>query len=612
MISLRHKLWLGFGGLLIILLIVSELTFVVLTRYSRAVEQVFRENYNSAVYSQAMLKAIDGLNLRAQNMLWHPSDAPGIDKNQKIQQFEQNLASQFNNITLLHERDHTQQLADLWKSYRGAIDSFDSANEQRRSGLYQTQLLGLHQRMRAEAQWIADNNMANMVSVDGRLKHTLTSVRDALLILVAAGTLAAAAVLAAEGTSIFRPLRALILSARQIEAGDLNFNVSIRSRDELGTLAAAFNAMAAKLRELRQIDHDRLLRTQNTTQLAIDSLSDAVFIVGPAAIVEISNRTARELFGIAPGLGIEELSQKARWLGMLYDSAKRGQVPEPPRGYQSAIQVFDSSGERFLLPHVVPMLSESNSPIGVAFILLDVTRLRAADEAKSNLISVVSHELRTPLTSIRMAISLLTNAKFGGLSPKQTTLVQAAREDADRLNRIIENLLSIGRMESGRAPLALRPMAPATIISQALDALRSGFAEKSISLSVNVDGGLGEVLADPAAISSALTNLLANALKYTPQGGRVEIAASAEEDFIAFTVADSGPGIPPRYAGRIFEKFFRVPGTENSPGAGLGLAIARDVILAHGGILSLCQDVTTGAKFRFTLRRASGQPASNT
>jgi NtrC-family two-component system sensor histidine kinase KinB len=602
MTSLRHKLWLGFGGLLTILLIVSGMTVVVMTRYSHALERVFRENYDSAVFCDSMNEALDQLNTRAQFVAWQVSPPTSIDADAQRQKFQDNLLDQLDNCTLPGELDHTNALADFWRQYRDAYDQFDSASPDQRPELYRSRLLPLYRQMKESTQWIASNNMSNMVSVDGRIKQTLLDVRNALLVLVITGTVAAALVVGAAGASILRPLAALTRSAREIESGNLDLILPVGARrDEIGVLSEAFNAMTAQLREFRRLDHDRLVRTQQTTQLAIDSLPDAVFIVGPDGKIEISNRTAREHFGIEPDATVAVLSFRLKWLARLYESIHEGrEQPESP-GYSAAIQFFDHGVERFLLPRAVPMIGPQNTQIGVAFILVDVTRLRAADEAKGAIVSTISHELRTPLTSLRMAINLLSGDKIGPVNEKQKSLLGAASVESDRLYRIIENLLSISRIESGRAEFQLRPIPPAEIISQSVDPLRESLTEKSIQLDISAPATLPAVQADPGVIGLVLTNLLSNALKFTPSGGKISIAAEPNGRFVIFSVADTGPGIPAQFSGRIFDKFFRIPQKDGPTGAGLGLSIAKEVIEAHGGSIELCKDHPQGSKFRFTL-----------
>ena len=599
MIGLRHKLWLGFGGLLLVLVVVSILAVVVLTRYSQTLERLFRENFNSAVYCDAMKASLDEVNDRAQQLIWQESAARLIDTAAPIQRFDDNLNLQLGNCTLRGETERSNLIAIQWLQYKTQYGQFEAADPAHRPQLFQRDLLPLYQKIKGDAQWIADANMSNMVSVDGQVKRTLVEVRQALLTLVIAGTIVAFFLVSTAGAAILRPLAALTASARQIEAGNLDLRVPVQSRDEIGILAEAFNSMAAKLGEFRRIDHQKLLRTQKTTQLAIDSLPDAVFVIGPAGAVEISNRTAQNYFGIVPGALVCDL--KLQWLSDLYNRVLNKDEPVETDGYKSAIQLFANGAEHFLLPRAVPMHAEDAAPIGVTMILVDVTRLRQADELKSGLVSTVSHELRTPLTSIRMGIHMLAGDKLGPLTPRQRMAMDSVKEDSDRLYRTIENLLNISRIEAGRAQYQFRQLRPEQIVAQAVEPMRAGFAQKPLELKVTIADGLPEVSADQASIVSALTNLLTNALKFTPANGTVSVCVQKEGDAVAFTVADTGPGISPEFQSRIFEKFFRVPSAYGPSGAGLGLSIVKEIVEAHHGQVSFKSPPGCGCTFQFTL-----------
>jgi NtrC-family two-component system sensor histidine kinase KinB len=598
MTSLRNRLWLGFGSLLLILLVVSLLTIVVFTRYSHALERVFRENYNSAQYCDSMKESLDQLNTRAERLIWQEPAARKIAFTTIESQFQTSLNAQLGNCTLPGESQISQHLADLWHDYRLHYQSFDDARVQR-SGLYEQDLLPRYEELKQVAQRIADMNMSNMISVDGQAKLTLLAVRNALFILVVAGTLLAALVVWTASISILRPLKDLTRSARQIEEGNLDLHLPMRSQDEIGKLAEAFNSMASRLREFKRLDHDRLTRSQQTTQLAIDSLHDAVFVIGPDGNIEISNDAARSYFGIEPGRNISSLG--LNWLPPLYEEVKTNHQPVEPRGYKSAIQLFVDGQERFLLPKAVPMFSPDHRQLGVTAILVDVTQLRQVDEAKSNLVSTVSHELRTPLTSQRLLLGLLITSVGSALPPNQKRMLEVAKADNDRLYRTIEDLLSISRIESGRAQFQFRPMSPRNIICSSVEPLRQLFADKSIRLRVDMPDHLPMVRTDAVAINSALTNLLSNALKFTRSGGEVSISVGEASQNIVFTVADTGPGIPVEFRPRIFEKFFRVPTSSGPSGAGLGLSITKNIVEAHGGRIEFDCPASGGTIFRFQI-----------
>lgn len=602
MTSLRNRLWLGFGSLLLILLVVSALSMIVFTRYSRALERVFSENYNSAIYCEAMKESLDQLNTRAQRMLWEGPSAQLADFAGPEARFEKNLRSQIGNCTLPGELAATQRITDFWNDYRAHYDQFNAA-QTGRTALYENDLLPRYDDLKQVAQHVADMNMSNMISVDGQAKQTLVTVRDMLLVLVITGTALATMVVWTAGVSILRPLRDFTRSAREIGQGNLDLNLPIRSQDEIGELTLAFNSMVSRLREFKRIDHDRIMRSEQTTQLAIDSLPDAVFVIAPDDVIAIANDAARIYFGIEPGRAVHDLG--LNWLGPLYEKVKSEHQPFEPQGYSSAIQLFIDGKERFLLPRAVPMLSPDKRQIGVTAILVDVTQLRQVDEAKSSLVSIVSHELRTPLTSQQLLLGLLISSLGPILPPSQKRWLETAKRDSDRLYHTIDNLLSLSRMESGRAQFRFRAMSPGEVVASAAEPLRQLFVDKNIHLAVEDVANLPPVNADPDYILSALTNLLSNALKFTPAGGRVTVLAQETDKTVTFSIRDTGPGIPAECRPRIFEKFFRVPDPSGPPGAGLGLSIAKNIIEAHSGQIEFLCPETGGTVFRFQIPIAS-------
>ncbi|HQY89350.1 MAG TPA: ATP-binding protein, partial [Tepidisphaeraceae bacterium] len=378
--------------------------------------------------------------------------------------------------------------------------------------------------------------------------------------------------------------------------------VRVRGRDEVAQLAEAFNKMAAKLREFRRSDRAKILRTQQTTQLAVDSLPDAVALVSMDGRVELANQVARKLFGLSPDATLD--SARVPRLREIYQEARDNGQPVGPGGYDTVIQVFDDGGgERFFLPRAIPIVDAGES-IGVTVVLADVTNLRKIDEMKSGLLSVVSHELKTPLTSIRMATHLLLDERIGTLSPKQLELLFAAREDADRLNSIVENLLDMARMESGRAQLQLAPQSIDLLLQDMTAPHQAAYRDKGVTL--NVDAGAADgtkVLVDADRIEHVFTNLLSNSLRFTPAGGTVTVSAApdAEAHRVRITVEDTGTGVAPEHLPRIFDRFYRAPGQKSSTGAGLGLAIAKDIVEAHGGTISAKSEVGNGLRVTFTL-----------
>ena len=249
-------------------------------------------------------------------------------------------------------------------------------------------------------------------------------------------------------------------------------------------------------------------------------------------------------------------------------------------------------------------MDNEKQPVGIVLIFEDITQLRQQDDMKRGLISTVSHQLKTPLTSIRMALHLLLEEKVGALTEKQAELLIAARDDSDRLYTIVEDLLDINRIESGRVQLNCCPVSSHALLLRAVESFQSAYRDHGVSLKFELPDNVSEAWADKTQIEQVFANLLTNALKYTSPGGTVTVSAQAGKELVSFSVSDTGRGIPAQYVSRIFDQFFRVPDTAAEPGAGLGLAIAKEIVEAHGGTITVDSYEGRGSTFTFTLKRA--------
>ena len=237
----------------------------------------------------------------------------------------------------------------------------------------------------------------------------------------------------------------------------------------------------------------------------------------------------------------------------------------------------------------------------MAVLLEDVTRFRLLDEMKSNLVATVSHELKTPLTSIRLAVHMLSEEAVGPLSPKQMELVLDARDNAERLLTMINNLLDLARHERGRTGLEMELASPATLLRAAADAVRARADDSGIAIVFDVQPDLPAVSVDSSRMEHALQNLLDNALSYTERGGRIVLSATAHDNFVSIAIADTGSGISPEHVPHIFDRFYRVPGRSRIGGTGLGLAIVREIVIAHGGTIECESQLNKGTTFRILL-----------
>jgi signal transduction histidine kinase len=209
-----------------------------------------------------------------------------------------------------------------------------------------------------------------------------------------------------------------------------------------------------------------------------------------------------------------------------------------------------------------------------------------------------------------MILHLLAGQRVGPLSPKQLELIAAARDDSDRLHQIVENLLDMSRIESGKALMDLHPVDPGELVRVSVGPLDGMFQAQRVTLAVVCDPGLPPVMADTMRIGHVFANLLVNALRHTPESGRVTAGAARHGQSVEFFVSDNGAGISSQHLHRVFEKFYRVPGRGGEGGAGLGLAIVKDIVEAHGGQVRASSVEGEGTTFAFTLQYAVLSPES--
>lgn len=401
--------------------------------------------------------------------------------------------------------------------------------------------------------------------------------------------------------SMLRPIQTFTASAVALGDGDLERKVPEDSRDELGQLARAFNTMAGKLRSYRDATLARVLRAQRTMEATLTSAPDPVFVVGRDGTHEVRNPAA-ETLAQSPDFAHGFPPPIAERLARVLASGEH----DVPTDYGRAVTLRIGREDRHYLPRILAIGDKLTEFKGAAVILQDVTKFRLLDDAKTNLVGTVSHELKTPLTSLRMALYLLLEQNLSALSPQQRELLEDARDDADRLLRILDTLLDLTRLESGASPLERADVGVAALLhrlaGEAHPLVNSAGQRLAVVISPELGGATINV--DEARIRHVFMNLLANASKYTPRGGIIALGAAPEgAAFVRFSVRDQGPGIPAESMGRVFERFYRAPNQTTKPGAGLGLAIAREIVVAHGGSIACNSTAGQGSEFYFLLPR---------
>lgn len=603
MIGIRQKLMLGFGGLLAVIAIVGALTMVQINELGEAIGMILKENYRSVVACQNMKESLERMD-SGMLLTLVGNELEGkrlIEEN--TTKFRDALHVELGNITLPGEREKAEKIRALFERYVEVIPLVTEVGRsiEERKAEYFSNVQPLFQEIKDIAQDILLMNQTNMSKASNTARRLADTAHRRMLAAIMISTFLALLFSYLAHRWILHPIKRLIESTNEIRGGNLDLVLEGGSRDEIGRLSESFNDMAAALRQVRKEDRINLMRTKRATEEVFKALPIAIAVLDLDGKVEVSTEMADRHFGLKPGVLAGELGYD--WLLPLTRKAlDEDNIVErdPKNGY---VQQFVDNREYFFQPMVVPIPvgPKRREPTGVALILKDVTQVHEQQEMKRGVVSTVSHQLKTPLTSLRMSIHLLLEERIGSLNEKQIELLMAARDDSERLVGILNDLLYINRIESGKSRLALEHATPRTLVRDAMEPFLVDAKDKGVNLVNEVSDDLPEVMADSEKIRHVFANLLSNALRFTGPGGSVTIRAKLEQDRVAFLVEDTGKGIPEEELKHLFEQFYRAPGQDEKSGVGLGLAIVKEIVHAHGGDVGAESALDKGATFRFTL-----------
>ena len=618
--NLRTKLLFSYLIFVAALVVLGGLSAWRLREMGGVSRRIISNNYDSVVAAQEMKESLERQDSAALFALLGARDKAMTKLREHRARFDANFQKAANNITEIGEPDALQRIQRDRDAYYQMFDDFldrlnAAAGAAGRSVVrtteiserdeYFTRLEPQFNKLRAECEELLQLNQRAMLAKSEAAAGVaqLWFYRTLLIagLLVGAGLLLAFFL----ANRIVEPLRQLTATTAKIAGGDLNAKVMVSSCDEVGVLAAEYNRMAERIRQLRNSDMGKLLVAQQTTEAAIDSLYDPVIVTDGEGCVTKLNPAAEEIFGSEKentGRHVGEVARDARIAGAVAE-ALESQRPVAGEGMSSVLPLAVDGSERAFRLRTTPMRDQGHRLLGAVTILEDITHLREIDRIKSEFIATASHELRTPLTSVQMGVHLLLEGALGELTDNQNEVLQACRQDCERLDKLMRDLLDLSRIEAGESQPQLATVSARDLLTTAVKELRPQVEAKGLELNIDAPVELPWVLVDRLQIERVISNLVINALRHT-KNGEIKISAARRDNHISVSVRDTGSGIPTEYLPHIFDKFVQVPDAPTG-GAGLGLTISKSIVEAHGGQISVQSEVGRGTTFTFTLPLAA-------
>jgi two-component system, OmpR family, phosphate regulon sensor histidine kinase PhoR len=395
-----------------------------------------------------------------------------------------------------------------------------------------------------------------------------------------------------------RPLRRMAASAALIGKGDYRSRIPISSSDEIGDLAEVLNEMADKT----ESQLERISAEKNRLDTILRGMGEGVIVTNDAGIVTLANPAFRALFSLDQSCIGKALIEIARQPSL--NNALKKVLDSREEILEEMVMMVPE--EKNMLTHWVPLMEETTL-IGAVAVFHDITDLKMLEKIRKDFVANVSHELRTPVSVIKgYAETILSEGK--NLPPeKMVQFTEVIHSHAERLAHLISDLLTLSRIESGAIPLEPIPVTILSAVNRVTHLLEQKACDKEVTLdSLGSLAGMPAILADPDKLEQILINLLDNAIKFTPAGGRVTVDASDLGDRIRIDIQDTGIGIPSKDLSRIFERFYRVDTARSRElgGTGLGLSIVKHIVQAHGGSVAVESTPGKGTTISFTMKKA--------
>lgn len=440
-----------------------------------------------------------------------------------------------------------------------------------------------------------DGNIIGVVRLSTPLKEIngiMRSINSNLIIALIPGLLLSLLLVYAITKSISRPIKEIRNAAVDITKGNLNRFINITSNDEIGELAKAIDFMADSLR-----DKINSIKDKNTKMEAIlSSVVNGIIAVDSNENILFINPMAQEMLNIAEadfeGKHMLQVIRNNKLDNIIKDILKNKSFEE------NEITLNYPEEKKFRLYSNAIKYPESDRIIGIIIIIQDITEIRNLEKIRSEFVANVSHELKTPLTSIKGFVETL---KAGAIEDNDTAVrfLNIIDDEADRLNRLISDILSLSELENKKNKPRNEIINTSQKIMEIVSLLKNQAVHKNISLNTKIEVDIGKLEGDSDQFKQMLINLIDNALKYTPEGGAIEVGAYNLENNVVIRIKDNGIGIPKEHIPRLFERFYRVDKarSRNVGGTGLGLAIVKHIALQFEGKIEVQSEVGKGTEF---------------
>ncbi|MBU3160484.1 cell wall metabolism sensor histidine kinase WalK [Clostridium frigoris] len=521
------------------------------------------------------------------------------------EKFHEWLNIEKNNITEIGEKNITNKISDdyflFYKSFTNLQDYKKTHTNIENIEFYNLRVSTLASKVKDDLMALTTMNEKAMFKGRDNTKSNSLSVLYFILAISFIAAISGLIISLIYTNKFLNPINLLMETIKSVKEGQINKQAPIINSDEIGMLAKEFNNMTSRLYEFEQSTTGKLILERNKSIAIVKSITDPLIVLDASYKVQLLNNSGENIFGV-----LEQNIINSNYLETirnmeLYDyifCVVDNKVTDTEK-----IISFHLNDRTYFFNVLVTIVNDKDDKINAIVVLLkNITEYKELEKVRTDFIATISHEFKTPLTSIMMGVGLLLEKNIGVINEKQEELLDAIKEETEKLTDLVSNLLKLSKIQSNQAVYDIRPYSITKIALDCVKNYEMQAKNKGIILDNSIKEELPNVVVDKEKIIWVLNNLVSNALKYTNAGGKIIIGAIINGDKMKVFVKDNGKGIPREYHERIFEKFVKISAYDTEfLSSGIGLSIAKGIVEAHGGIIYCESEVNKGSNFTFTL-----------
>ncbi len=573
---------------------------------NKSIDKFMANNYKSIIAATNMLEAIEEQNNSIYMYIYNNKDK-SLDKFIYYnQEFNKWYNIEYNNITETNEREHVINISNHYSNY---FKFFYKIQEVKNSKgnyeavkYYNSTIYPQFSILKSELRNLSELNQKAMFKSRTTLITNINKSINTIIALTISLILSGFVLLKYLTNKTLKSVEALMKTIKDVDEENLPTLTPILSKDEIGQLAKEFNNMTYRLKKFEENTLGKLFIEKTKSITIVKSIPDPLIVLDNNYKILLLNKACEKLFSIEEAKVLDTYFLDAIDNTVLFDFIYSSSKAEILEHKQKIICINCNGFNDYFDVLVKCVKDEKERMYGVVVMLQNITKTKELERIKRDFVSIISHEFKTPLTSIMMGATLMEETNLGVLNEKQKQVVKTIKEEGDKLNNLVTNLIKLSKIESKEAIFTINTCNIEDIIKNSINDFREQAFNEEINLYYKESNDLPFVRVDSDKISWVINNIISNGIKYIGNGDRIEIKTFLYENKVCISITDNGRGIPEDYIENIFDRFIQVRDEDSEKGGtGLGLAIAKEIVEAHGGEIWCESKLNEGTSITFTL-----------